>query len=146
MTPEQLEALEARHHCAIDFEPMDEDVSPLDMLDCEEDARDILERVEYDLLAWFCAKVTATCEATGLSGVVYLGCCCYRDEDEFRSDPYFDDLVREAIDMLEQERSDMRAGLDYLAATAPDHHEPGCDLLLPGADDRGLSCSCRPTH
>jgi len=40
--------------------------------------------------AWCCVKVTACID--GIEGTDYLGCCSYKDEDDFRKGGYFEDM------------------------------------------------------
>lgn len=60
---------------------------------------EILSRLESgDIFAWFTAKVTArdgNNEATD-----YLGCCNYRDADDFRMGGYYLDMVEECVRQL----------------------------------------------
>lgn len=49
--------------------------------------------------AWFCAEVSLWREGV-LLGKEYLGCCCYKTEDEFWTTykgDYFADMVRELV-------------------------------------------------
>lgn len=60
---------------------------------------EILDRLDSgDVWAWASVEVRATHE--GLSGSDYLGCCCYRDEEDFKSGGYYEDMVREACSNL----------------------------------------------
>jgi hypothetical protein len=61
---------------------------------------EIISRLESgDIFAWFTAKVTVSDgknEATD-----YLGCCNYRDADDFRMGGYYLDMIHECIHQLE---------------------------------------------
>ena len=61
---------------------------------------EIISRLESgDIYAWFTAKVTVSDgknEATD-----YLGCCTYRDADDFRMGGYYLDMIHECINQLE---------------------------------------------
>jgi len=60
---------------------------------------EILERLENgDVWAW--ASVEVRAELQGLSASAYLGCCNYEDEEAFKKDGYYEDMVREAVDSL----------------------------------------------
>lgn len=53
--------------------------------------------------AWFTATVEASWRSPDgkcYTGEAYLGCCSYRDEDDFRGDAYFSDMQKEALDAL----------------------------------------------
>ena len=63
----------------------------------------ILSRLQQDEV-WAWAAVTVVVAWNGLEGTACLGCCSYADEADFRQpDGYFDDLVNEALDQLNQE-------------------------------------------
>ena len=91
----------------VSFEALPEDIrvrgnalaSGDDELDKEVED-EIISRVESgDIFAWFTAKVTVSDgknEATD-----YLGCCSYRDADDFRMGGYYLDMVHECIHQLE---------------------------------------------
>jgi hypothetical protein len=61
---------------------------------------EILARLEQnDVWAW--AMVRVSVEWEGLSSTQYLGGCCYESEEDFRSNSgYFECMVREALDKL----------------------------------------------
>ncbi len=59
----------------------------------------IREQAEYSEWAWFTAKVTV--RLLGFEGTDYLGCCSCKDEENFRSDGYFEDMQAEALRDLE---------------------------------------------
>lgn len=48
--------------------------------------------------AWCTAKVTATYK--GKEGTAYLGCCSYKDKDDFMTDGYYKDMKEEAYQEL----------------------------------------------
>jgi len=58
----------------------------------------ILARLDNgDVWAWAQVEVQATLP-DGRTGSAYLGGCCYEDEQDFKTDnPYYEDMVREAI-------------------------------------------------
>ena len=61
---------------------------------------EILARLDSgDVWAWAFVAVTATLNVEGQTfiGRDTLGCCCYRDEAEFRADAYFSDMKTEAM-------------------------------------------------
>ena len=62
----------------------------------EEDRQDTLDRINNGYLLWFVAKVTASKLGIVL-GTEYLGGCCYERISEFLNDPYFVDMVDQAI-------------------------------------------------
>lgn len=70
--------------------------------DPEADAADedrVLTRLEYTPWAWCVACVTV--QWRGWTGRAYLGGCSYEAEEDFRADPYFDDMVGEALNNLQ---------------------------------------------
>ena len=72
---------------------------------------DILGRLEQgEVWAW--TAVTVTVSWQGQQASDHLGCCSYRDEDDFRQpDGYFDDMVDEAVETLNVELSELYAQL-----------------------------------
>lgn len=74
--------------------------------DDEADRRDedaVIARLDRgDMLAWCIVEVTASLHRGGVSfkGVSRLGGCSYSSEEEFKGDAYFDDMKREAIELL----------------------------------------------
>jgi hypothetical protein len=70
--------------------------------------REIAERLARgDVWAWCIVAVTA--EYKGFTGVVHLGGCSYRDEEDFKQEGgYYEDLKREARDSL---LADLRAAV-----------------------------------
>lgn len=69
--------------------------------DDEADARhaaEIRDRLEYTAWAWCCVQVTVTYGDD--SACDYLGGCSYESEADFRADPYFEDMVNEALRQL----------------------------------------------
>lgn len=61
---------------------------------------EIIERLDNgDVWAWACVCVTATWK--GMEGVNYLGCCCYKDEADFKAEyGYYKDMKQQAYDDL----------------------------------------------
>ncbi len=65
--------------------------------------------------AWCCVKVTVSCGE--LSEHAYLGCCSYQDEEDFRADGYFDDMVHECkVELLKRAMRQRDEALEVLAA------------------------------
>lgn len=60
---------------------------------------EILERLARDDV-WAWATVEMRAECGGFVGRDFLGCCSYRDEDEFKADAYFKDMQDRAFDDL----------------------------------------------
>jgi len=85
---------------------------PADHFDDEQAVKDINFRLDCgDTWAW--CDVTVQASWRSFKGSAAIGSCSYTDEDEFRADsPYFDDLVTEAIKLLNES---MQADLDTLA-------------------------------
>ena len=79
------EHLPIRGHCMASGDPvMDEAV-----------ANGIERRlIAGDIWAWCCVEVRAT-TADGWTKSEFLGCCSYKDEEDFRKGGYFDDMVAE---------------------------------------------------
>ena len=69
---------------------------------------DFDREVEHNILCrlhqgdvWAWAAVTVVARWGSFEGKAHLGCCSYADEADFRQpDGYFDDLVAEALEML----------------------------------------------
>ena len=68
----------------------------------------IIRRAVGDVWAWASVKVTA--EWNGFKGVDYLGACSYKDEAEFRADPYYEMLCENAM-------SDLQHSMERIAET-----------------------------
>ena len=63
---------------------------------------EIIERLDAGFnWAWCCAKVTA--EWNGIVSSAYLGCCSYKDKEEFEADDYFNSLKENALKLLNGE-------------------------------------------
>jgi len=92
----------------VSFEALPETVrvrgNALDSGDIELDEQTedaILSRLESgDIFAWFTAKVTVR-DDKGNEATDYLGCCNYRDADDFRMGGYYLDMIHECIRQLE---------------------------------------------
>lgn len=55
-----------------------------------------------DVWAWAQVEVQATLP-DGRTGSAYLGGCCYEDEDDFKTDnPYYEDLIDQAVTRAER--------------------------------------------
>lgn len=63
---------------------------------------EIIDRLENgDVWAW--ASVCVRAEWKGIEGVDYLGCCCYKDENDFKQPGgYYEDMKKEAFAELLQ--------------------------------------------
>ena len=67
----------------------------------------VLDRMVHGS-TWAWARVTVTVEWNGLYGEASVGCCSYRDEEDFRSDrKRFDDLVDRALVVLNRRMREM---------------------------------------
>lgn len=67
---------------------------------------EIIKRLnEGDLSAWFCATITASFR--GITTTEYLGCCSYASLDDFETDPYYIEMMKQAAfeSLLEEIRS-----------------------------------------
>lgn len=63
---------------------------------------EIIELLESgEVWAWCCVEVAARWGS--FSGHNYLGCCSYRNEGDFREGGYFEQMIQEAIDDLNQQ-------------------------------------------
>lgn len=71
----------------------------------------IIERLDSgDVWAW--AMVTVRGRWNGLSAETYLGCCCYKDELDFRAPGgYFQDMQAEVLDELQAQAEDIAASM-----------------------------------
>lgn len=66
---------------------------------------EILARLErHDVWAWCTVKIIVSfClvdDIPTLQNTQYLGCCSYKDEDEFQAGGYYEDMINEGIDEL----------------------------------------------
>ncbi len=105
---DEMRLLHLEDKYEVSFEALPEDIrvrgnamaSGDDELD--KDAEDeILSRLESgDIFAWFTAKVTVR-DDKGNEATDYLGCCNYRDADDFRMGGYYLDMIHECINQLE---------------------------------------------
>lgn len=94
----------------------DEDHGYIDDFDDEQSREWIRDQVSRgNEWAWCMAhvRVTYTVERKGsvpatLHGDAYLGACSYESEKDFREGGYYDDMVSEALDDLNQAREDLR--------------------------------------
>lgn len=78
---------------------------------------EILERLYCgDIWAWASVAVTCSIDGFDYTGIDHLGCCCYRNESEFREDAYFADMCAQAKENLISElRSSVEKGKEALA-------------------------------
>lgn len=51
--------------------------------------------------AWCAVRVKA--ELSGFEGHAYLGCCSYANEEDFKKGGYFEDMVDEALNDLQEQ-------------------------------------------
>src|SRR4029077_7723666 len=58
---------------------------------------------------WAWASVKVECHYKGLTGTDYLGCCSYKDEDDFKKDGYYKDMKNAAYADLIQQIKDLKA-------------------------------------
>jgi hypothetical protein len=56
---------------------------------------------------WAWASVIVIAEWNGFKGRDHLGCCSYKNEDEFKSDGYYRDMVNSAVDDLNNTLSEV---------------------------------------
>ncbi len=82
------------------LECLEEDISPEDCFGDDQEQADyiISEYNAGNTYAWFIAKVTAKLEIDGqvFKGVDYLGGCSYKSEEDFKADPYYQSMMKEA--------------------------------------------------
>jgi len=69
-----------------------------DHFDDAEIVAQVKSDAEHNLWAWCCIAVKAEWE--GYIATVYLGGCSYSGEAEFRCDEYFNDMKKDALDLL----------------------------------------------
>jgi len=97
-----------REKIQITVEPVEEWISP------EESGKDAapgfaeavrkMQADHDDPWNWCTAKVTAKVPGLEACGVKYLGCCCYKDKQDFvENSGYYEDMVMEAIAELHDE-------------------------------------------
>ena len=105
------------------FEALDEDESVFDNFDSPHQAKEIhKDYLDGNEWAWFCAKVRASYAGID-SEPQYLGCCSYENEEDFKSDSYYDSLVDEALadlaTKIDQAREDFKV-LDQMPTIVDD--------------------------
>lgn len=69
----------------------------------DKEDKEVEDQIIRDLMsgnqwAWCCVKVTA--EWNGFRGVDYLGCCSYKDEEDFKEGGYYEQMKTQALDDL----------------------------------------------
>lgn len=69
--------------------------------DHSENIKRIQEEMEYNEWAWCTVIVEAYFR--GLKGTAYLGQCSYKDEEEFKKDPYYSQMVDEAVEEINEQ-------------------------------------------
>lgn len=78
---------------------------------------EILERLRRgDAWAW--AQVTVTASCLGFEGHDHLGCCTYKDEDDFRASDYYKDMCNNARDEMLKNVEETRTRLAQFDAAA----------------------------
>ena len=83
--------------CGPEFEPIESHLS-----EClnKNEIKGLYNRVEHgDQWAWCNVKVVCTikCDGEEFRGVTNLGCCSYKDKDEFIVDGYYDNMCSDAM-------------------------------------------------
>lgn len=67
---------------------------------------EIIARLENeDVWAWASVRMVATWR--GLTADDYLGACCYKDEDDFKKDGYYEDMKNNAYNSLLRQITDL---------------------------------------
>ena len=61
----------------------------------------ILADLEWNQWAWCCVQVTATFE--GMTGNDYLSACSYRDEEDFKTGGYWEDMKAQAMGEIQEQ-------------------------------------------
>jgi hypothetical protein len=69
----------------------------------------IRKDAEWSEWAWCVVKVSA--RFNGFEGVAYLGACSYKDEADFKTSGYYEDMQAEAREDLEREIEEARKGV-----------------------------------
>lgn len=86
---------------SIEFTPENEDINPYDQLE-DEQAKMVCDEYERgNVFAWFCAKVQV--KYRDIEATDYLGCCSYKSEQEFKTDPYYYDMVNTCIEEVNRD-------------------------------------------
>lgn len=63
---------------------------------------EIREKLEYNIWAWCCVKVTVT--FMGMEGTDYLGACSYDSEEDFiKNSGYYDQMIDTCIKEIQTE-------------------------------------------
>lgn len=102
--------------CTITLEAETEHDNPKDHFDSgdkDDDAKMVKEIwKDYESgnnWAWCCAKVTVTCGA--LKSEQYLGCCSFKNEEDFKESGYYEQMISEALDELNAQLDEIKAKL-----------------------------------
>lgn len=97
------------------FAALPEHSDPLDNFDfenTEEEGRFLYDLEHYNLV-WFCAKVYT--EKAGIElGSDYLGCCCYKDYEDFvkvEKSGYLSDMIHESLKEARKAAKEIAAAL-----------------------------------
>jgi hypothetical protein len=102
MAHEELIHTEEREGFTIRFYACEEYDSPRGQLMNEDgsDDEETIREIELGIMAWFCAKVTASKEGVELASD-YLGCCVYQSAMDFVDEPgaefYYTDMVNNVL-------------------------------------------------
>ena len=97
MTKTKQKITKDNKHVTVTVTCLEEDVSPHESFDDKETADKILAALERNPWAWCCVEVSVTYKGI-LKSHTYLGGCSYTDEDEFRRDSGYYELVGECLD------------------------------------------------
>ena len=84
--------------CQPEYEPVESHFSPEAL--SKEDIKDIYKQVKNgNQWAWCNVKITCilTCDNEKFIGVSHLGCCSYKNQEEFVKDGYYDNMCSDAM-------------------------------------------------
>ncbi len=103
---------ETREGFLITLSTKPEDMPPV-WDETEEEHKETLRKIDQGALLYFIARVQATRENCThvVLGCSYLGGCCYASMREFMQDPYYGDLIDEAINDAKVTLSRLGLGL-----------------------------------
>jgi len=80
-----------------------EDINPQDHIEDQESINTINKRLELgDIWAWTCVEIKGVYKNI-LSASDYLGACSYKSEDDFIKGAYYQDMVNNCIDQLNEQ-------------------------------------------
>lgn len=96
----------------IKIECLEEDIDPMEHFDDPIVARDIKQKYdEGNDWAWCCVKVTVTHKQADFVSIQYLGGCSYENEEDFKKDLYYEDMVNDALGDIQSAMEEMFAFL-----------------------------------